>query len=86
MKMRKLHFEDGEVWGYSIGGSWVNIWSPDGKRRNRTTAEVKGVTFDVIEKGRRKDNDDGHITPGDVKNYIESKLKPKVKRKLPPRV
>jgi hypothetical protein len=86
MKIRKIHFDDGEVWKYSIGGSWVNIWGPDGKKRGRSIAEVKGASFEIIAKGRRKGNDDGQITPGEVKNYIEAKLKPKIKRTLPPRV
>jgi len=76
---RKIHFENDEVWEYMITGSYVVIKYPGKKKYLVSHPDFLSFfgynwNWDTIERARWK----GYwpeIGPGDVKKYVESKLR-----------
>lgn len=73
MSMRKIALASGE-WSYVIGTCNVRIEAPNGKVTVERVWNVKGVTPDVLERGRWKKTSDGKVTPADVRRYIETNI------------
>lgn len=73
--MRKIHFDEGEVWEYCVGRTGnVIIKSPEGFRHNIPAHKVKGTTDDIYGRGQWKRTSDGMLTPSEVKKFIKGNL------------
>lgn len=56
---------------YKVGRAYVDIRPPEGERMTPTLAEVTGLTWDEIERGKWKRY--FSVTPQQVKEYIEGR-------------
>ena len=69
--MRKLHLDNGNIVEYNVGKSYVLFRFTEYNSLVVHIADVKGLTPDVFERGRRKNNSDGRVTPGELKMYLK---------------
>jgi len=65
----------GVEYRYVVGTSFVKISGPALSRAVPLT-EIKGLGWDVIERGRHKQTSDGMVRPLEVAAYIRTSLAP----------
>lgn len=68
---------DGQEWQFKIGQTSANIKDPDGRGTTVSLSDLTGLTPHLIERGRWKKTQDGMVTPGHVRAYIEAHLRGK---------
>jgi len=61
---------NGKTFQYLIGRSAVVIYDDTDKRHYARVDEVKGLSPDIIERGRYKKTSDGMVTPKNVAHWI----------------
>jgi len=78
MKFRKI-VVDNVTWYWFAGKSSavIKFPEPSGKKQIVSYAQLTGRSWETLEKGLHKKNEDGMITPGDVSKYIRNNLQQK---------
>lgn len=61
---------NGTDYRYKVGRAYVDIRLPEGSRLTPTLADVTGLSWDEIERGKYKRY--FSVTPQQVKEYIEA--------------
>lgn len=70
MRYRKITLPNG-VWKYFVGKGSVEIRGPNGERHNPHCCDLLGITGDEWDRGKWKRW--AHITPANVKRWIETR-------------
>ena len=73
--MRKLHIANQE-WQYRVGEGTVVVVPPDSDKKFYIKChEIKGIPPDEFDRGKWKKNNNGMITPSELKAYIERRFR-----------
>lgn len=72
-KARRLYIH-GRPWWYKVGRTYAVIWNPVGRKHAVELDALRGLTHDLIDRGRWKKTTDGMIRPSHVERYIASHI------------
>jgi hypothetical protein len=73
MTRRKITLASG-VWEWFVGKTNVLIWSPSGEKHVTNMSKVTGLSWNAIERGKRKNTPSGWLCPSHIRAYIEANL------------
>lgn len=66
---RALHFHNDRIWYFQVGTSYLNAWSPEGKRFNWFVHDVLGISGEELDRSQHKRTFKG-VKPSQVREYI----------------
>jgi hypothetical protein len=61
---------DGANWRFKIGEKFCDIRGPNGESYKPQVHDIKGVTAETLDRGRRKGTTYGMVGPGNIREFI----------------